>query len=132
MSGRDELRAHDGLFCNWSQLGVIVYHIWINTGDRQSRPLSPTSISSSPSGTLGPMIDVDDLNHGDFDLVRAGALESRRQLRFIVRVLVESGALYLLITIPHFAVWWTSSGITIVTLGWAVRIYVKPVLCVQH
>jgi hypothetical protein len=55
--------------------------------------------------------------------------ESRRELRFIVRVLIESGALYLIITIPHFAVWWTTSGLAIITLGWAVRIYGNFYVC---
>jgi len=43
---------------------------------------------------------------------------STRELRFIMRVIVESGVIYLAITIPHFIVWWTSSSIAIVILGW--------------
>jgi len=100
--------------------GVIVYYIWINTGGgRQSRSTRHLPISLSPSGTLGPAVGLESFNNGDSDLVRASMSESRRELRFIVRVLIESGALYLLITIPHFAVWWTTSGLAIITLGWA-------------
>ncbi|KAH9476396.1 hypothetical protein JR316_0011971, partial [Psilocybe cubensis] len=43
---------------------------------------------------------------------------STRDLRFVMRVLVESGALYLLITIPHFIVWWTPSSTAILILAW--------------
>ncbi|KAF9546658.1 hypothetical protein CPC08DRAFT_729866 [Agrocybe pediades] len=39
-------------------------------------------------------------------------------LQFIMRVLIESGAIYALITIPHFIVWWTTSSVAIVILGW--------------
>ena len=44
-------------------------------------------------------------------------------LRFIMRVFIESGLLYLLVTIPHFIVWWTNSAPTsaaILVLGWIV------------
>ena len=33
-----------------------------------------------------------------------------RDLNFVVRVLLDSGMLYLFITIPHFAVWWIPSS----------------------
>jgi hypothetical protein len=36
----------------------------------------------------------------------------------VMRVIIESGAIYLLITIPHFIVWWTTSTLAIVILGW--------------
>ncbi|KAF4612712.1 hypothetical protein D9613_011835 [Agrocybe pediades] len=39
-------------------------------------------------------------------------------LRFIVRILIESGAIYALITIPHFVAWWTTSSMAILVLGW--------------
>ncbi|KDR79645.1 hypothetical protein GALMADRAFT_137439 [Galerina marginata CBS 339.88] len=44
--------------------------------------------------------------------------ESTGQLLFIMRVIIESGALYLIMTIPHFIVWWTPSGTAILILGW--------------
>ncbi|KAF9557008.1 hypothetical protein CPC08DRAFT_710733 [Agrocybe pediades] len=43
---------------------------------------------------------------------------SVRELRFIMRVLIESGALYLMITIPHFIVWWTPSTTAILIFAW--------------
>ncbi|KDR74689.1 hypothetical protein GALMADRAFT_141043 [Galerina marginata CBS 339.88] len=46
------------------------------------------------------------------------ASECMVELRFIMRVLIESGALYLVITIPHFIVWWTQSSLAILILGW--------------
>ncbi|KAF9474375.1 hypothetical protein BDN70DRAFT_899007 [Pholiota conissans] len=47
------------------------------------------------------------------------ALSPSRDLHFLIRVLLDSGMLYLLVTIPHFVVWWMpneSAGIII--LGW--------------
>ncbi|PPQ69717.1 hypothetical protein CVT26_001634 [Gymnopilus dilepis] len=38
---------------------------------------------------------------------------STRQLRFVLRVLIESGALYLTIAIIHFLVWWTPNNFAI-------------------
>ncbi|KAH9480022.1 hypothetical protein JR316_0006619 [Psilocybe cubensis] len=43
---------------------------------------------------------------------------SVRELRFVMRVLIESGALYLVITIPHFIVWWTPSSTAILIFAW--------------
>ncbi|TFK41510.1 hypothetical protein BDQ12DRAFT_733035 [Crucibulum laeve] len=43
---------------------------------------------------------------------------SIKDLRFAIRVLVESGALYLIVTIPHFIVWWTTNSLAIVLMGW--------------
>ena len=44
-------------------------------------------------------------------------------LHFIIRVLLDSGMLYLFITIPHFVVWWipNSSG-AILVLAYFVRL----------
>ncbi|KAF5314414.1 hypothetical protein D9619_011836 [Psilocybe cf. subviscida] len=99
--------------------GVIVYHIWVSTGGRRLRRSSRRwPISTSPFGAPPQAEEPGHIDNGDFELARGGMAESRRELRFVVRVLVESGALYLLITIPHFAVWWTSSGLAIITLGW--------------
>ncbi|KAF8993279.1 hypothetical protein BDQ17DRAFT_1331769 [Cyathus striatus] len=39
-------------------------------------------------------------------------------LSFTMRVLVESGALYLIVAIPHFVVWWTPNSAAIVFFGW--------------
>ncbi|PPQ96834.1 hypothetical protein CVT26_006003 [Gymnopilus dilepis] len=36
----------------------------------------------------------------------------------IMRIIIESGVIYLLITIPHFIVWFTTSNLAIVILGW--------------
>ncbi|KDR79634.1 hypothetical protein GALMADRAFT_137428 [Galerina marginata CBS 339.88] len=44
---------------------------------------------------------------------------STGQLLFIMRVVIESGAIYLMMTIPHFIVWWTPSGTAILILGWS-------------
>ncbi|TFK41536.1 hypothetical protein BDQ12DRAFT_663607 [Crucibulum laeve] len=41
-----------------------------------------------------------------------------KDLRFAIRILVESGALYLVVTIPHFIVWWTPNSMAIVLMGW--------------
>lgn len=50
----------------------------------------------------------------------AAVTASVRELRFIMRVLIESGALYLMITIPHFIVWWTPSTTAILIFAWTV------------
>ena len=41
-------------------------------------------------------------------------------------VLFDSGMLYLIVTIPHFIVWWTpNSSVGILVLGWIVRAYIE-------
>jgi len=45
--------------------------------------------------------------------------ETAGKLRFIMRVIIESGAIYLMMTIPHFIVWWTPSNTAILILGWS-------------
>ena len=47
-----------------------------------------------------------------------------RDFKFVMRVFIESGALYFLVTIPHFVVWWTHTGpssAAILVVGWIVR-----------
>lgn len=38
---------------------------------------------------------------------------SIRQLKFVMRILIESGFLYLSVTIPHFVSWWTPNAYAI-------------------
>lgn len=47
-----------------------------------------------------------------------------RDFGFVMRVFIESGSLYFLVTIPHFVVWWTHTGpssAAILIVGWIVR-----------
>ncbi len=49
---------------------------------------------------------------------------AKRDFKFVMRVFIESGALYFLVTIPHFVVWWTHTGpssAAILVIGWIVR-----------
>ncbi|KAF8963513.1 hypothetical protein BDZ97DRAFT_2075827 [Flammula alnicola] len=50
---------------------------------------------------------------------------SIRELNFAMRVLLESGALYLVIAVPHFIVWWTEDGAAIFIISWSNL----PVIC---
>ncbi|KDR74688.1 hypothetical protein GALMADRAFT_1334029 [Galerina marginata CBS 339.88] len=43
---------------------------------------------------------------------------SPTDLQFVIRVLTESGALYLVAAVPHFIVWWTRSNTAILIMGW--------------
>ncbi|KAF8893174.1 hypothetical protein CPB84DRAFT_1320597 [Gymnopilus junonius] len=36
----------------------------------------------------------------------------------LMQIIIESGVIYLLVTIPHFIVWWTTDNLAIVILGW--------------
>jgi len=49
--------------------------------------------------------------------VEAHASQSTRDLRFVMRVLMESGFLYLVITIAHFAVWFGKNSTAIAALS---------------
>ncbi|KDR74753.1 hypothetical protein GALMADRAFT_70621, partial [Galerina marginata CBS 339.88] len=47
-------------------------------------------------------------------------LTSSGEVRFAMRIIIESGVLYSLVTIPHFIVWWTPSAFAIEIFGWIV------------
>ncbi|KAF5314411.1 hypothetical protein D9619_011835 [Psilocybe cf. subviscida] len=110
--------------------GIIIYHIWAATETATKAPQRP-SHSQTHSHSESQMQKTRSLE--DAETLRGGASsrtvnsvpgesegrESTKELRFIVRVLIESGALYLFITVPHFAAWFTSSSLAIVALGWA-------------
>ncbi|KJA22194.1 hypothetical protein HYPSUDRAFT_87628 [Hypholoma sublateritium FD-334 SS-4] len=58
--------------------------------------------------------------------IQRNVRSSTRDLDFIARVLFDSGMVYLIVTIPHFIVWWTpNSSAAILVLGWINL----PVLC---
>jgi len=46
------------------------------------------------------------------------SVDAPLDLRFIIRILAESGVLYLLVTIPHFIAWWTKNDMAITVLAW--------------
>jgi hypothetical protein len=46
-----------------------------------------------------------------------------KQLQFLVRILLESGALYLTISLAHFVVWFGQSYFAVLLLGTMVSIF---------
>lgn len=50
---------------------------------------------------------------------------STKQLQFLVRILMESGILYLLVGLAHFFVWFGRNGFAVALLGTIVSLLVQ-------